>query len=63
MKIRYIVKDKSGTYQSAYSCSLGEKKAYDWAVQCAKTVNGVVYLIDTNNQEKEQEVYRTVDSK
>lgn len=56
MNKRYIVKDKDGTYQSAYNLALGKQKAYDWAMQCAKSVNGVVYYVEGD---KEQEVYRT----
>ena len=32
-------------------------KAFDWAVQCAKSVNGVVYLVDEDNK-TEKEVFR-----
>ena len=57
MNKRYIVRDREGAYQSAYNLALGKKQAYDWAMQCAKSVNGVIYYVegDTN---KEQEVFR-----
>lgn len=58
MNIRYIVKDKKGVYQSAYNLKLGEKQAYDWAVQCAKSVEGgTVYYVD-DDAKTEKEVYR-----
>lgn len=46
MDKRYIVKDKKGAYQSAYNLHFGKEKAFDWAVQCAKTVKGTVYFVD-----------------
>jgi hypothetical protein len=57
MNKRYIVRDKQGAYQSAYNLALGKKKAYEWAMQCAKSVNGVIYYVegDSNNEE---EVFR-----
>ena len=60
MNKRYIVRDKDGTYQSAYNLELGKKQAYDWAMQCAKSVNGVIYYVEG---EKEQEVYRTPENR
>ncbi|MEY2973116.1 MAG: hypothetical protein RI886_893 [Pseudomonadota bacterium] len=57
MNTKYIVKDRKGEYQSAYNLKLGKQKAYDWAVQCAKSVNGVVYLVD-EDKKTEQEVFR-----
>jgi len=57
MNVKYIVKDRKGHYQSAYNLKLGEKKALDWAVQCAKSVNGVVYLVD-EDKKTEKEVFR-----
>ena len=62
MNKRYIVRDKDGAYQSAYNFALGERNALDWATQCAKIVNGVVYLTEDGSN-KEQEVYRTPDRK
>lgn len=53
MNTRYIVKDKNGTYQSAYNLSFGRDKALDWAVQCAKQVNGVVYYVDDDAKTEE----------
>jgi len=55
--IKYVVKDKRGDYQSAYNLKLGKQKAYDWAIQCAKSVKGVVYLID-EDAKTEKEVLR-----
>lgn len=57
MNKRYIVRDRDGAYQSAYNLALGKKQAYDWAMQCAKSVNGVIYYVegDSNNEE---EVFR-----
>lgn len=60
MNKRYIVRDKDGTYQSAYNLALGKKKAYEWAMQCAKSVNGVIYY---SEGEKEQEVFRTPENR
>jgi len=57
MNTKYIVKDRKGHYQSAYNLKLGKDKAYDWAVQCAKSVNGVVYLVD-EDKKTEKEVFR-----
>lgn len=57
MNTKYIVKDRKGHYQSAYNLKLGKDKAYDWAVQCAKLVNGVVYLVD-EDKKTEKEVFR-----
>lgn len=53
MNTRYIVKDKKGTYQSAYNLSFGKEKALDWAVQCAKQVGGVVYYVDDDAKTEE----------
>ena len=61
MNKRYIVRDKDGAYQSAYNLSFGKQKAYDWALQCAKSINGVIYYSEGDN--KEQEVYRAPESK
>ena len=61
MNKRYIVRDKDGAYQSAYNLSFGKQKAYDWALQCAKTINGIIYYSEGDN--KEQEVYRAPESK
>lgn len=61
MNKRYIVRDKSGVYQSGYNLSFGKNKAYQWALQCAKNVKGVVYLVDEDVSSKEQEVYRVAD--
>ena len=61
MNKRYIVRDKDGAYQSAYNLVLGKKQAYDWAMQCAKSVNGVIYYVD-GDANKEQEVFRAPDS-
>ena len=57
MNIKYIVKDRRGHYQSAYNLKLGKDKAYQWAVQCAKSVNGVVYLVN-EDEKTEEEVFR-----
>ena len=62
MNKRYIVRDKDGAYQSAYNLSFGKDKAYDWATQCAKSINGIVYYSEGENT-KEQEVYRAPDPK
>jgi hypothetical protein len=63
MNTRYIVKDKKGTYQSAYNLKLGQKEAYSWAVQCAKSVDGgVVYLVD-DDMNTEKEVFRVQNKK
>ena len=62
MNKRYIVRDKNGTYQSAYNLALGKKQAYDWAMQCAKSVNGVIYLVDEDSNQ-EEEVFRFSDYK
>jgi len=40
----YIVRDKRGTYMSAYSQQLGESKARVWARHCAKRSKGVLYF-------------------
>ena len=61
MNKRYIVRDRDGAYQSAYNLSFGKDKAYSWALQCAKSINGVVYYSEGDS--KEQEVYRAPDSK
>lgn len=58
---RYIVRDKDGAYHNAYNFHFGKQNAYDWAVQCAKLINGIVYFSGEDN--KEQEVYRAPDSK
>jgi len=39
----YIVRDKKGTYMSAYSEKLGKQKAAAWAVECAKQSRGILY--------------------
>jgi len=57
MNTKYIVKDKKGHYQSAYNLKLGKNNAFSWAVQCAKKVNGVVYLVD-EDKKTEEEVFR-----
>jgi len=57
MNTKYIVKNKKGDYQSAYNLKLGKQKAYGWAVQCAKSVDGIVYLID-EDAKTEKEVFR-----
>lgn len=57
MNTKYIVKDKKGHYQSAYNLKLGKDKAYSWAVQCAKKVNGIVYLVN-EELNTEEEVFR-----
>lgn len=62
MNKRYIVKDKNGAYQSAYNLALGKQKALDWATQCAKSVGGIVYLVDDDSQ-NEVEVYRVPEKK
>ena len=61
MNKRYIVRDKNGAYQSAYNLSLGKQNAYNWAMDCAKSVNGIIYYSEGDN--KEQEVFRTPDNK
>jgi len=61
MNKRYIVRDKDGAYQSAYNLSLGKDKAYNYALQCAKLVNGIIYYSEEDT--KEQEVYRAPESK
>ena len=53
MNKRYIVRDKDGAYQSAYNLSFGKDKAYDWALQCAKSINGIIYYSEGENT-KEQ---------
>ena len=40
----YIVRDKRGTYMSAYSQQLGEISARAWARNCAKRSKGVLYF-------------------
>jgi hypothetical protein len=63
MNKRYIVRDKNGNYQSAYNLSFGKQKAYQWAVDCAKNVNGIVYYSDDDDKQmKELEVYRVPDN-
>lgn len=63
MNKRYIVRDKNGSYQSAYNLVFGKQQAYQWALQCAKSVNGVVYFADDDKDNgKEQEVFRVADS-
>ena len=57
MNKKYIVRDRHGAYQSAYNLVFGKKKAYDWAMQCAKSVNGVIYYVEGDTS-KEQEVFR-----
>ena len=57
MKTKYIVKDKNGHYQSAYNLLLGKEKAYQWAVQCAKSVNGAVYFVN-EDKNTEEEIFR-----
>jgi len=57
MNKRYIVRDRDGAYQSAYNLALGKKQAYDWAMQCAKSVNGIIYLVDEDHNQ-EEEVFR-----
>ena len=39
----YIVRDKKGTYMSAYSEKLGKSQAVAWATECAKQSRGVIY--------------------
>jgi hypothetical protein len=62
MNKKYIVRDRHGAYQSAYNLVFGKKKAYDWAMQCAKSVNGVIYLADDDSNQ-EEEVFRVSDYK
>jgi len=57
MNQKYIVKDKKGHYQSAYNLKLGENNAYSWALQCAKKVDGIVYLVD-EDKKTEKEIFR-----
>lgn len=55
---RYVVRNKDGEYQAAYNLALGKEKARSYALDCAKSVNGVVYY---SEGEKEQELYRIED--
>ena len=61
LKQKYIVKDKNGGYQSSYNLALGKNQAYGYAVECARRVNGVVFLYDEDVR-REQEIYRTADA-
>lgn len=50
----YIVRDKKGTYMSAYSEKLGKTQALAWATECAKQSRGIVYYyLASETSEKE----------
>jgi len=60
----YIVRDKRGTYMSAYSQQLGEINARAWARNCAKRSKGVLYFRNGEGEpEEEIENYLAVFSK
>jgi len=60
----YIVRDKRGTYMSAYSQQLGEINAHAWARNCAKRSKGVLYFRNGEGEpEEEIENYLAVLSK
>jgi len=50
----YIVRDKRGTYMSAYSSKLGEKQAKLWARDCAKRSKGVLYFRNAEGEPEEE---------
>ena len=50
----YIVRDKRGTYMSAYSVKLGEKQAQLWARDCAKRSRGVLYFRKNEGESEEE---------
>ena len=50
----YIVRDKRGTYMSAYSQQLGEKNARAWARHCAKRSKGVLYFRKAEGEPEEE---------
>ena len=50
----YIVRDKRGTYMSAYSQQLGEKNARAWARHCAKCSKGVLYFRNGEGEAEEE---------
>ena len=56
MVARYIVRDLAQVHQASYSVALGEDKAYQYALQCAKDVNGVIYQGEETGEETE--IYR-----
>jgi len=60
----YIVRDKRGTYMSAYSQQLGEINARAWARNCAKRSKGVLYFRNREGEpEEEIENYLVAPSK
>ena len=60
----YIVRDKRGTYMSAYRQQLGEINARAWARNCAKRSKGVLYFRNGEGEpEEEIENYLAVFSK
>ena len=50
----YIVRDKRGTYMSAYSQQLGEINARAWARNCAKRSKGVLYFRKAEGEPEEE---------
>jgi len=50
----YIVRDKKGTYMSAYSAKLGDKQARLWAEDCAKRSRGVLYFRPNEGEAEEE---------
>ena len=59
MNRRYIVRDKHGTYQAGYNFIFGKDKAYQWAVQFAKSVGGTIYYVDSDKfYSNEEEVIK-----
>ena len=50
----YIVRDKRGTYMSAYSAKLGKKQAQVWARDCAKRSRGVLYFRKNEGEAEEE---------
>lgn len=50
----YIVRDKKGTYMSAYSEKLGKSQAVAWATECAKQSRGVIYYRATPEVPEEE---------
>ena len=60
----YIVRDKRGTYMSAYSAKLGDRQARLWARDCAKRSKGVLYFRqDEGEAEEEIESFLAVSKK
>ena len=48
----YIVRKNDGSYVSAYSSALGERKALSYAIDCAKFSKGKVFYKSSEGAEE-----------